>query len=71
MNEFVEVEDLGEAAPFAILPNTTSSGKDKIYKKYKYIKYIKSFSTQPPLKKGQNMDKNSIYKTCHLGELKS
>ena len=45
MNEFVEVEDLGEVAPCAILLNTTSS------------------------EKRQNMDIDSIYKTCHLGEL--
>ena len=30
MNEFVEVEDLGEAAPCAILLNTTSSEKYEI-----------------------------------------
>ena len=35
MNEFVEVEDLGEAAPCAILLNTTSSEKDKMYEIYK------------------------------------
>ena len=66
MNEFVEVEDLGEVAPCAILLNTTSSEKDKIqYTKYKIL--LNTTSSE----KRQNMDIDSIYKTCHLGELKS
>ena len=64
MNEFVEVEDLGEVAPCAILLNTTSSEKDKIqYTKYKIL--LNTTSSE----KRQNMDIDSIYKTCHLGEL--
>ena len=64
MNEFVEVEDLGEAAPCAILLNTTSSEKDKVqYTKYKIL--LNTTSSE----KRQNMDIDSIYKTCHLGEL--
>ena len=66
MNEFVEVEDLGEVAPCAILLNTTSSEKDKI----QYIKYKILLNTTSSEKR-QNMDIDSIYKTCHLGELKS
>ena len=66
MNEFVEVEDLGEVAPCAILLNTTSSEKDKVqYTKYKIL--LNTTSSE----KRQNMDIDSIYKTCHLGELKS
>ena len=83
MNEFVEVEDLGEVAPCAILLNTTSSEKDKIqYTKYKillnttssekdkiqYTKYKILLNTTSSEKR-QNMDIDSIYKTCHLGEL--
>ena len=64
MNEFVEVEDLGEVAPCAILLNTTSSEKDKVqYTKYKIL--LNTTSSE----KRQNMDIDSIYKTCHLGEL--
>ena len=62
MNEFVEVEDLGEVAPCAILLNTTSSEKDKVqYTKYKIL--LNTTSSE----KRQNMDIDSIYKTCHLG----
>ena len=64
MNEFVEVEDLGEVASCAILLNTTSSEKDKVqYTKYKIL--LNTTSSE----KRQNMDIDSIYKTCHLGEL--
>ena len=64
MNEFVEVEDLGEVAPCAILLNTNSSEKDKVqYTKYKIL--LNTTSSE----KRQNMDIDSIYKTCHLGEL--